>query len=996
MEFRSALSALAHRTNCPTFDAELWEAVFTHASLRNEFSPQERSTERLLEVVRRIGDEALRTSLYEYCLDQKGMDQVETSRAYQCRVALLRSILDEFQLISMCRTGNAFDGLGANETLQLEFAEKFLGVMTVSSSYSNVRQLIWQRIESNLFSSPQWASYDATDPKSWLQEYCQRFYGKQPAYQLLDESGPEHAKTFRCRVVLPDKRAAEASGSSLKMAQKQAAATLINNLQLTRQMATRAKVKFEVTPPCLNIPPTRIDKYLTQAASTFAQKLQSETVNKYHLAVALTLPASTRKHVETNVRHKLLGDGLETLAFVLFVFQTAPMRIFGTSNIAHFIAAICSNRQHAPLFDLLGLEPIVGHEPEVRISEQAKADVIKAIAAAVYLSTRDFTQFLHWMTTTLGSWCQDTITRIGENPLLVKEPKSFLQELLQGQEEYKAEYADQQSGPEHRLVFSTTLFLSGGGRRVRLSEANGNTLREAQQLAATRTISCLVPSGNVGDKLPAIATHFWKSYLDGLINGKPGVIVGACGVEQFRTINSFTGFLGLKAFSLALPEVAPYLRHPKFVDLLLKSIGKLAFTSPRHVISLAARGIALITSHSPDDLKAFTSSDIDEWLADLRRASAGLKVPASQIRFPLLMIPTSELSQIREWNLSVPSRERDQSVSESMFSHAVTVLESLSQGQEGSNSADVSVQIRADWQSLKFVLKKTERSRVQLEQIVDELSLNAFFSGVSDTIQEDASSFTIEIKGVYFQNEDAHVTVYIELLRRLYEGQSYFQGLHRIVHDLKNQVISIRNYAMRASREPGNRYQMYAAIELLQQNIRNRESALSLFFRAAEQAHFVPINLQRTIRDVFAKQIISLPDRIKPEFSDRIDSAHVVGSKEFLTSLLENLTLNAIDAMPDGGVLSVSASYNTSDSMLEINVADTGVGIPPELIPGLFTTLKSTKAKGMGLGLATVKRIVEQHNGLIDVVSRLGEGTKFTVLLPLQAESEMSNASISN
>src|SRR5579859_843406 len=235
-EFRSSLEELARRTNCPSFDAELWASVFTHASLRNEFSPEERATERLLEVIRRIGDEVLRTSLYEYCLDQKCMDRVETSRAYQCKAPLLLSILHEFDLISLCRTGNAFDGLGANQSLQLEFAEKFLGVMMVSSSYGNVRQLLWERMDSTVFASPEWVSYDATDPKSWLQEYCQRFYGKQPAYQLLDEKGPEHAKTFHCRVVLPDKRAAEASGSSLKAAQKQAAATIINNLQLTRQM----------------------------------------------------------------------------------------------------------------------------------------------------------------------------------------------------------------------------------------------------------------------------------------------------------------------------------------------------------------------------------------------------------------------------------------------------------------------------------------------------------------------------------------------------------------------------------------------------------------------------------------------------------------------------------------------------------------------------------------------------------------------------------------
>jgi hypothetical protein len=84
----------------------------------------------------------------------------------------------------MCRVGNSFEGLDANRSLQLALAEKFLGVITISSSYRNVWQLIWDRIDSTLFSSSEWLSYDVLDPKSWLQEYCQRFYGgKQLVYQ---------------------------------------------------------------------------------------------------------------------------------------------------------------------------------------------------------------------------------------------------------------------------------------------------------------------------------------------------------------------------------------------------------------------------------------------------------------------------------------------------------------------------------------------------------------------------------------------------------------------------------------------------------------------------------------------------------------------------------------------------------------------------------------------------------------------------------------------
>jgi len=66
-----------------------------------------------------------------------------------------------------------------------------------------------------------------------------------------------------------------------------------------------------------------------------------------------------RRGIESNLRHKLLGDSLETLAFAVFAFETFQTRVFSTSNISHFIAA----SQHAPLFDRRELEPIVCHEP---------------------------------------------------------------------------------------------------------------------------------------------------------------------------------------------------------------------------------------------------------------------------------------------------------------------------------------------------------------------------------------------------------------------------------------------------------------------------------------------------------------------------------------------------------------------------------------------------------------------------------------------------------
>lgn len=106
-------------------------------------------------------------------------------------------------------------------------------------------------------------------------------------------------------------------------------------------------------------------------------------------------------------------------------------------------------------------------------------------------------------------------------------------------------------------------------------------------------------------------------------------------------------------------------------------------------------------------------------------------------------------------------------------------------------------------------------------------------------------------------------------------------------------------------------------------------------------------------------------------------------NKEMLRQALLNLMLNAVQAMPQGGELTVQASVENHHVCLSL--IDTGSGIEPEVMPKIFRPFFSTKAKsgGSGLGLPTTKKIIEAHGGTIDVQSEIGKGTKFTVRLPV-------------
>ncbi len=116
------------------------------------------------------------------------------------------------------------------------------------------------------------------------------------------------------------------------------------------------------------------------------------------------------------------------------------------------------------------------------------------------------------------------------------------------------------------------------------------------------------------------------------------------------------------------------------------------------------------------------------------------------------------------------------------------------------------------------------------------------------------------------------------------------------------------------------------------------------------------------------------------------DLPKIKGNEDNLKQVFINLFLNAIQAMPNGGYLKITA--REKEGFIEIAVEDRGVGMPPEVMERIFDPFFSTKpvGKGTGLGLSIVYGIVKKHGGHIEVKSRQGQGTTFFVYLPVQSQ----------
>ncbi|MDD1721009.1 MAG: ATP-binding protein, partial [Euryarchaeota archaeon] len=132
-----------------------------------------------------------------------------------------------------------------------------------------------------------------------------------------------------------------------------------------------------------------------------------------------------------------------------------------------------------------------------------------------------------------------------------------------------------------------------------------------------------------------------------------------------------------------------------------------------------------------------------------------------------------------------------------------------------------------------------------------------------------------------------------------------------------------------------------------------------------------------------ALSVLTIPESISVHV-DVAPSITVTVDAHFMQRVITNLITNAVQAMPQGGELTVGAAVK--DGAVAITVQDTGEGVPEDMKETLFSPLATGKAKGTGLGLAVVKRIVEAHGGTIEFESDEGKGTTFTVTLPQTAD----------
>ena len=217
-----------------------------------------------------------------------------------------------------------------------------------------------------------------------------------------------------------------------------------------------------------------------------------------------------------------------------------------------------------------------------------------------------------------------------------------------------------------------------------------------------------------------------------------------------------------------------------------------------------------------------------------------------------------------------------------------------------------------------------------------------------------------------------------------------------VAHEIRNPLSSIKGYATYFGTRFPDDSEDREAVRVMVGEVERLNRVITDLIELARPTSIMrrPTNIKVLIEDIIRllrqnaeskKVLIWFDATEEADAQASIDVPSINADPDRLRQALLNLCLNALDAMPDGGELTLS--LQAGDSHLIIEAHDTGIGIPPENLATIFDPYFTTKGHGTGLGLATVHKIIEAHGGHIMAISTPGNGSTFRIFMPLRTES---------
>jgi len=208
-----------------------------------------------------------------------------------------------------------------------------------------------------------------------------------------------------------------------------------------------------------------------------------------------------------------------------------------------------------------------------------------------------------------------------------------------------------------------------------------------------------------------------------------------------------------------------------------------------------------------------------------------------------------------------------------------------------------------------------------------------------------------------------------------------------VAHEVRNPLGGIRGASQLLARETAGNEKITEFLDVIVREVDRLDGAVEQLLDLARptEVEMAPTG----VADVIARALAVVRSQldaagVRVEENHSAGSARISGNAGRLTQVFLNLFLNAMQAMPDGGTLSIETREEKTEGMpaVVVEVSDTGQGMSRQTLEHIFMPFYSDRESGTGLGLAISHRIIEEHDGSIDVTSEPGKGATFTISLP--------------
>jgi PAS domain S-box-containing protein len=311
-----------------------------------------------------------------------------------------------------------------------------------------------------------------------------------------------------------------------------------------------------------------------------------------------------------------------------------------------------------------------------------------------------------------------------------------------------------------------------------------------------------------------------------------------------------------------------------------------------------------------------------------------------------------------------------------------------------------------------FQVGDAEQFREQLR--ADEYGgRNRLFRFETNLIAKNGDRIPVQLSAAVLSHEDEEIGIvtFVRDLREIRKLEQQFADQSRLLqqdkmislgrlaasvaHEINNPLAGVLNYVRlmikilnRGPLEEGHTEKFHRYVSLVEGEVSRCSKIVSnlLAFSRKSKLEFSEVDMNELLRKCIllsqhklTLQSIQVVTELAPEVPK------IWGDFNQIQQCIVNLVFNAIDAMPEGGTLTIGSAFTPKDETVEIRLKDTGAGIAPEDLPRIFDPFFTTKQEGngLGLGLPTVYGIIDRHKGTITVDSQVGKGTTFVIKLPL-------------